>query len=47
MTEMNGHIDVQRLYAELSDILSEKYGMKITFTVTRKTPEADRAPASA
>jgi hypothetical protein len=31
MTEMTGHIDVQRLYAELSDILSEKFGVKVTF----------------
>lgn len=39
MAKISGHIDVQRLYAVLGDILSEKYDMKIRFTVT---PKADR-----
>jgi hypothetical protein len=49
MTEMNGHIDVQRLYAELSDILSEKFGVKVTFKLTPKPqePALDQSKATA
>ena len=39
-----GRISVPKLMAVLSDILSEKYGVKITMTATPKG--ADKAPAA-
>ena len=39
-----GQISVPKLMAVLSDILSEKYGVKITMTATPK--QATEAPAA-
>ena len=39
-----GQISVPKLMAVLSDILSEKYGVKITMTATPKG--ADKAPVA-
>ena len=39
-----GQISVPKLMAVLSDILSDKYGVKITMTATPKG--ADKAPAA-
>ena len=39
-----GQISVPKLMSVLSDILSEKYGVKITMTATPKG--ADKAPAA-
>ncbi len=33
---MVGEINIERLMQELSEIMSEKYGAKITFTAIRK-----------
>lgn len=40
MSNTTGQIDVHRLYAVLADILSEKYDMKVTFTVRPRDPES-------
>ena len=46
---ITGHINVHRLMAVLSDILSEQYDMKITMTARPKdaTAPADNEPVSA
>lgn len=41
-----GQISVSKLMAVLSDILSEKYGVKITMTATPKASTEAEAPAA-
>lgn len=41
-----GQISVPKLMAVLSDILSDKYGVKITMTATPKASTEAEAPAA-
>lgn len=42
MPDQNAIIDVHRLYQELGDILSERFGVKVTFTLRPKEPQKEK-----